>query len=133
MRSTTAGSLVPVGQGRREAALPLQRVRATRRPSGTAAAPSARPGARSLEVGPAAVTIRRLTAGPVTTPAQRIDQVSADQVNPQASGVAELDRVLGGGLTPGAVVLLAGEPGVGKSTLLLSAAKEWAAAGRVRC
>ncbi len=44
----------------------------------------------------------------------------------QPSGVAELDRVLGGGLTPGAVVLLAGEPGVGKSTLLLAAAKEWA-------
>jgi DNA repair protein RadA/Sms len=38
------------------------------------------------------------------------------------TGIAELDRVLGGGLTPGAVILLAGEPGVGKSTLLLQAA-----------
>ncbi|MDR1308623.1 MAG: DNA repair protein RadA, partial [Deltaproteobacteria bacterium] len=38
------------------------------------------------------------------------------------TGLEELDRVLGGGLTPGAVVLLAGEPGVGKSTLLLQAA-----------
>jgi DNA repair protein RadA/Sms len=38
------------------------------------------------------------------------------------TGLSELDRVLGGGLTPGAVVLLAGEPGVGKSTLLLQAA-----------
>jgi DNA repair protein RadA/Sms len=38
------------------------------------------------------------------------------------TGLAELDRVLGGGLVPGAVVLLAGEPGVGKSTLLLAAA-----------
>ncbi|MDR1677573.1 MAG: DNA repair protein RadA [Deltaproteobacteria bacterium] len=38
------------------------------------------------------------------------------------TGLDELDRVLGGGLTPGAVVLLAGEPGVGKSTLLLQAA-----------
>ena len=83
-----------------------------------------------IEAAPAAVTLRRLTAGPVTTPAQRIDQVSADQVSPQASGVTELDRVLGGGLTPGAVVLLAGEPGVGKSTLLLSAAKEWASNGQ---
>ena len=45
-------------------------------------------------------------------------------------GFAELDRVLGGGLIPGAVVLLAGEPGVGKSTLLLSAAEAWAAAGQ---
>ena len=73
---------------------------------------------------------QRLTAGPVSAPAQRIDQVSADQVSPQASGVGELDRVLGGGLTPGAVVLLAGEPGVGKSTLLLAAAKEWATRGQ---
>jgi DNA repair protein RadA/Sms len=43
------------------------------------------------------------------------------------TGVAELDRVLGGGLVPGAVVLLAGEPGVGKSTLLLDVAQQWAA------
>ena len=39
----------------------------------------------------------------------------------------ELDRVLGGGIVPGSVVLLAGEPGVGKSTLLLSMARQWAA------
>jgi DNA repair protein RadA/Sms len=38
-----------------------------------------------------------------------------------------LDRVLGGGLVPGGVVLLAGEPGVGKSTLLLDVAQQWAA------
>ena len=43
--------------------------------------------------------------------------------------MAELDRVLGGGLVPGAVVLLAGEPGVGKSTLLLDVAQQWAAGG----
>lgn len=78
------------------------------------------------EVGNAKVLLRRATAGPVSTPAQRIDQVSADLVSPQPSGLGELDRVLGGGLTPGAVVLLAGEPGVGKSTLLLSAAQAWA-------
>jgi len=83
-----------------------------------------------LEVGPTAVTIRRVSAGPVTNPAQRIDQVSADRVSPQASGISELDRVLGGGLIPGAVILLAGEPGVGKSTLLLSAAGAWATAGQ---
>jgi DNA repair protein RadA/Sms len=41
--------------------------------------------------------------------------------------VPELDRVLGGGLVPGGVVLLAGEPGVGKSTLLLDVAQQWAA------
>jgi DNA repair protein RadA/Sms len=45
------------------------------------------------------------------------------------TGVGELDRVLGGGLVPGSVVLLAGEPGVGKSTLLLEVAQQWAATG----
>lgn len=44
----------------------------------------------------------------------------------------ELDRVLGGGLVPGVVVLLAGEPGVGKSTLLLEVAKQWTADGKGR-
>src|SRR5690606_23935603 len=42
-----------------------------------------------------------------------------------------LDRVLGGGLVPGGVVLLAGEPGVGKSTLLLDVAQQWAAGAAV--
>jgi len=44
------------------------------------------------------------------------------------TGINELDRVLGGGLVPGAVVLLGGEPGIGKSTLLLQAAAAFAAA-----
>ncbi|HSH26200.1 MAG TPA: hypothetical protein VK972_00290 [Wenzhouxiangella sp.] len=38
-----------------------------------------------------------------------------------SSGLSELDRVLGGGLVPGSVVLLGGDPGIGKSTLLLQA------------
>ncbi|MDR1872608.1 MAG: DNA repair protein RadA [Deltaproteobacteria bacterium] len=48
----------------------------------------------------------------------------------QSTGLGELDRVLGGGLTPGAAILLAGEPGVGKSTLLLAAAAGLAKTGR---
>jgi DNA repair protein RadA/Sms len=44
---------------------------------------------------------------------------------PQATGIDELDRVLGGGLVPGAVTLLGGEPGIGKSTLLLQLAAAW--------
>ena len=44
-------------------------------------------------------------------------------------GIGELDRVLGGGLVPGSLVLLGGEPGIGKSTLLLQAAAGLAAAG----
>jgi len=47
-----------------------------------------------------------------------------------AIGIAELDRVLGGGLVPGSAVLLGGDPGIGKSTLLLQAAASLARAGR---
>ncbi|MEV5892913.1 DNA repair protein RadA [Nonomuraea fuscirosea] len=61
-------------------------------------------------------------AGATTAPALPIGQVKAELAAARTTGVAELDRVLGGGLVPGAVVLLAGEPGIGKSTLLLEAA-----------
>jgi DNA repair protein RadA/Sms len=47
------------------------------------------------------------------------------------TGISELDRVLGGGLVPGSVVLLGGEPGIGKSTLLLQAAAGLTASGDV--
>lgn len=47
-----------------------------------------------------------------------------------STGIGELDRVLGGGLVPGATVLIGGEPGIGKSTLLLQAAARLAATGR---
>jgi DNA repair protein RadA/Sms len=60
-------------------------------------------------------------------PARPIKTISAAPARAVPSGVSELDRVLGGGLVPGAVVLLAGEPGVGKSTLLLDVAQQWAA------
>jgi DNA repair protein RadA/Sms len=46
------------------------------------------------------------------------------------TGVSELDRLLGGGVVPGSVTLLAGDPGVGKSTLLLEVAHRWAESGR---
>src|SRR5436305_524349 len=72
------------------------------------------------------------TAGPVSAPARPIGEVAADGARHRPTGIAELDRVLGGGLVPGSVVLLAGEPGVGKSTLLVSAAAQIATGGR-RC
>ena len=56
-------------------------------------------------------------------------QVPTDQAARRLTTIAELDRVLGDGLVPGAVVLLAGEPGVGKSTLLLDVAAKWARSG----
>lgn len=48
----------------------------------------------------------------------------------QATGIEEFDRVLGGGLVPGAVVLIGGDPGIGKSTLLLQALSRLAEAGQ---
>jgi len=60
-------------------------------------------------------------------PIGEVDERAAYRI---LTGVGELDRVLGGGLVPGAVALLAGEPGVGKSTLLLEVAARWAREGR---
>ena len=58
-----------------------------------------------------------------------ITDISALDADPSPSGVAEFDRVLGGGLIPGSVTLVGGEPGVGKSTLLLQVLAGPAAAG----
>jgi len=63
-------------------------------------------------------------------PAQRYAEVDTTAATRLATGVSELDRVLGGGLVPGSLVLLGGEPGIGKSTLLLQAAAQVASAGR---
>jgi DNA repair protein RadA/Sms len=54
-----------------------------------------------------------------------IDSLDATISEPQTTGVEELDRVLGGGLVPGSVTLLGGEPGIGKSTLLLQLLAAW--------
>lgn len=62
--------------------------------------------------------------------ARPITEISTDSVNSKPTGVGEFDRVLGGGIVPGAVVLLSGEPGVGKSTLLLEVAAKSAASGQ---
>ncbi|MET8578148.1 DNA repair protein RadA [Streptomyces sp. NPDC005012] len=69
-----------------------------------------------------APAVRTTAPGRVTTSALPIGQVDGKQATARSTGVPELDRVLGGGLVPGAVVLVAGEPGVGKSTLLLDVA-----------
>jgi len=73
----------------------------------------------------------RLGGGPVSTAAMPIGKVDAAHASARPTGLDELDRVLGGGLVPGAVLLLAGEPGVGKSTLLLEAGALVAASGPV--
>ena len=63
-------------------------------------------------------------------PLRRLADVEADEATRIPTGVPELDRVLGGGLVPASLVLVGGEPGVGKSTLLLTALAAVAAAGR---
>ncbi|MBE1500379.1 DNA repair protein RadA/Sms [Amycolatopsis lexingtonensis] len=75
---------------------------------------------------PARPAIQRVAAGAPSAPARPIGEVDVEAARARKTGVSELDRVLGGGLVPGAVVLLAGEPGVGKSTLLLEVAYQWA-------
>lgn len=68
---------------------------------------------------------------PVSTRARPITEISVETAEAVPTGVDELDRVLGGGAVPGGVVLLAGEPGVGKSTLLLEVAAMRARQGPV--
>jgi len=75
---------------------------------------------------PSKPAIQRVAAGAPSAPARPIGEVDVEAARARRTGVSELDRVLGGGLVPGAVVLLAGEPGVGKSTLLLEVAYQWA-------
>ena len=76
------------------------------------------------------VSVRTQPATRLARPAIPIGQVDATPARSRSTGVPEFDRVLGGGLVSGAVVLLAGEPGIGKSTLLLDVAARAAREGR---
>ncbi|WP_313021990.1 DNA repair protein RadA [Mobilicoccus sp.] len=73
---------------------------------------------------------RTRPAGSVARPAQPIGTVDATAAEAASTGVGEFDRVLGGGLVKGAVALVTGEPGIGKSTLLLDVAARTARLGR---
>ena len=53
-----------------------------------------------------------------------LSEVKSENENRIKSGIGELDRVLGGGIVPGSLVLVGGDPGIGKSTLLLQACRE---------
>jgi DNA repair protein RadA/Sms len=68
-------------------------------------------------------------AASVLQPAPSITTITTESATRTTSGVGEFDRVLGGGFVAGAVLLVAGEPGVGKSTLLLDVAAKWARQG----
>jgi DNA repair protein RadA/Sms len=69
-------------------------------------------------------------SAPPGSQAVPISAVEPNKSRHCSTGVDELDRVLGGGVVPGSVTLLAGDPGVGKSTLLLDVAHCWAQQGR---
>lgn len=62
-------------------------------------------------------------------PRQKLSAITAEDLPRFSTGVEEFDRVLGGGLVPGGVVLLGGDPGIGKSTLLLQASAEMSSSG----
>ena len=70
-------------------------------------------------------------AGPTARPLLRLVDVQVEEAARIPTGVEELDRVLGGGLVPASLVLVGGEPGVGKSTLLLMALREMSKERRV--
>jgi len=78
------------------------------------------------EVGVVTATTK---ARATTSPALAINAIDISSAQSQSTGISEFDRALGGGFVPGAVLLLAGEPGVGKSTLLLAVAAQWARLG----
>ncbi len=66
----------------------------------------------------------------VTEAPRRITEVTSVDFEPTATGLSELDRVLGGGIVAGSVTLIGGEPGIGKSTLILQAAAALARQGK---
>ena len=79
------------------------------------------------------VSIDRRAPGPASSSAwaspEELSSVSLDSSPRLSLGISEFDRVLGGGLVPGSLVLLGGEPGIGKSTLLLQVCSHLARAG----
>ncbi len=61
--------------------------------------------------------------------ALRLDEISEESAARRTTGIGEFDRVLGGGVVEGALMLVGGDPGIGKSTLLLQASENLAASG----
>ena len=75
----------------------------------------------------AAVQTGRRTKG---EPPRSLAQIASDETERIETGIGELNRVLGGGIVPGSLVLIGGDPGIGKSTLLLQVCRELAAQNR---
>jgi DNA repair protein RadA/Sms len=82
---------------------------------------------RPVEVAaPAAGAAHRYAIGAPSQGAIRYAEIEAHRSERLGTGIGEFDRVLGGGIVPGSLVLLGGEPGIGKSTLLLQATANFA-------
>ena len=80
---------------------------------------------RAVEAAPGVTTNRYAQLGAQST-ARLYSEVKSAHAERLSTGIGEFDRVLGGGIVPGSLVLLGGEPGIGKSTLLLQAAAHFA-------
>ena len=87
--------------------------------------PASKPGAARRQGGTAA-----LGAGGSVVPTARLREVRGSEERRLRTGINEFDFVLGGGIVPGSMVLIGGEPGIGKSTLLLQVAGALQAAGQ---
>ncbi len=81
---------------------------------------------RSSDGGQTAATGHRYAVARSSSVAQLYADIAIEQHARLSTGIGEFDRVLGGGVVPGSLVLLGGEPGIGKSTLLLQAAANMA-------
>jgi DNA repair protein RadA/Sms len=81
---------------------------------------------RAVEPGAGPATHRYSMPGIATPGAKKYAEIEASKADRISTGIGEFDRVLGGGIVPGSLILLGGEPGIGKSTLLLQAAANFA-------
>ncbi|MDF1545342.1 MAG: DNA repair protein RadA [bacterium] len=75
------------------------------------------------------VPTRKVTASAMRSTQCRIPDIQSEKLQGYQSGIGELDRVLGGQLLPGMTVLIGGDPGIGKSTLILQAAEAYSQKG----
>ena len=78
---------------------------------------------------PAAGPARKSTVLTPAAPAKTLLEIEESEQERVHSGIGEFDRVLGGGIVPGSLVLIGGDPGIGKSTLLLQVSALLAEAG----
>src|SRR5262245_53985783 len=81
---------------------------------------------RAVDAGGAPAAGHRYAAAGPAAPARLYADIEIEESPRLSTGIDEFDRVLGGGVVPGSLVLIGGEPGIGKSTLLLQTAANMA-------